>query len=222
MAREYATRRSRSHGGPHQFLVITVSFLLGYVAASFFSIETINRWINTQVLAPHETLKAEKKLQSPQTAISHKPKFEFYTLLTNEKTSGQQLAEKPTATIKAPSPSNSARPVFSSEPLTVKPSTSPTQQANNNANNSRGVKSESVSTYLVQAASFKARQDAEQMKGTLILKGFNAYIIPVVHPTKGNWFRVVIGPYKNRGLAQQAQMSLVRNEHLHGMIVPVG
>ncbi|KTC80391.1 Sporulation domain-containing protein [Legionella cherrii] len=72
--------------------------------------------------------------------------------------------------------------------------------------------------FLVQVASFKARKDAEQMKGSLILKGFGAYIIPVSHPVKGNWFRVVVGPYSNRALAQQAQVTLARNERLNGMV----
>jgi cell division protein FtsN len=70
----------------------------------------------------------------------------------------------------------------------------------------------------VQVASFKGRQDAENMKGSLILKGFSAYIIPVSHVTKGNWFRVVVGPYPNRAFAQQAQLTLAKNQHLNGMI----
>lgn len=60
------------------------------------------------------------------------------------------------------------------------------------------------------------------MKGSLILKGFGAYIIPVSHPVKGNWFRVVVGPYSNRGLAQQAQVTLAKNERLNGMITSGG
>ena len=60
------------------------------------------------------------------------------------------------------------------------------------------------------------------MKGKLILKGFDVYIIPVNHATKGNWFRVVIGPYSNRVLAQQAQINLAKNERLNGMITTGG
>ena len=53
MAREYGNRRSsRQRGGaPHQFLVVIVTFLLGYLTATLFDVETISHWMNTQVLA---------------------------------------------------------------------------------------------------------------------------------------------------------------------------
>lgn len=257
MAREYNNKRSsRSRGGAsHHFLLITVIFLLGYLAASFFNLDTIMHWVNTQVLAHHDAKKESAKPETPQQAvIPPKPKFEFYTLLANEKTSGSQPNKATTvvqsastastntttaaqataaanantavtAVVAAPTtaPVSNAVTAASTSPQ-VKPNSSQAQQP---AAPARAIATKTTSVagggnYLVQVASFKARQDAEHMKGTLILKGFSVYIIPVSHPTKGNWFRVVVGPYSNRGLAQQAQINLARNERLNGMITTGG
>jgi cell division protein FtsN len=72
--------------------------------------------------------------------------------------------------------------------------------------------------FVVQVASFKARQDAEHMKGLLILKGFEVTVVPVVMPNQGNWFRVIIGPYPNRVLALKAQNILARTQRIKGMV----
>ncbi|KTD54322.1 Sporulation domain-containing protein [Legionella sainthelensi] len=258
MAREYNNKRSsRSRSGAsHHFLLITVIFLLGYMAASFFDFETIMHWVNTQVLAHHDAKKESAKPEAPQQAvIPPKPKFEFYTLLANEKTPASQANNATTAaqstaaassnvTTVQPASVANANPatnvVTASSPTTV-PVTNAVTAASTTATSSQvksnitqqppaparaiATKTAPVSAggnYLVQVASFKARQDAEHMKGTLILKGFSVYIIPVSHPTKGNWFRVVVGPYSNRGLAQQAQINLARNERLNGMITTGG
>lgn len=234
MTREYGNRRSsRSRGNaPHQLLVITFTFLLGYLTASFFDFEMLSNWVNTQVLAHHEMKKEASKPEAQHAAIPPKPKFEFYTLLTNEKVPSSQPNANPTA---------SAQPTATNTPtttVTAAASVSPATQKNVSASISNTtpsvtpaekqnvakapVQSNASSTekgkFLVQVASFKARKDAEQMKGSLILKGFGAYIIPVSHPVKGNWFRVVVGPYSNRALAQQAQVTLARNERLNGMV----
>lgn len=261
MAREYNNKRSsRSRGGAsHHFLLITVIFLLGYMAASFFDFETIMHWVNTQVLAHHDAKKESAKPEAPQQAvIPPKPKFEFYTLLANEKTPASQANNAATAAQSTPAANTNATTVqpasvANANPATnvvtaASPTTAPvtnavtaasttttspqvkpnTTQAQQPAAPARAIATKPTSmpsergNFLVQVASFKARQDAEHMKGTLILKGFSVYIIPVSHPTKGNWFRVVVGPYTNRVLAQQAQVNLARNERLNGMITTGG
>lgn len=244
MAREYGTRRSsRSRrGAPHQVLVSVVIFLFGYITASFFDFATLTHWVNSQVLAHHE-LKKEPVKRTTQAAIPPKPKFEFYTLLANEKVPGSQPAahleaatqsvSTPSATTaltsstKAPSISSSSNRTPSTHEVAVSSTATPPIKPNAPIVNKPGeTKATAASVgkgnYLVQVASFKARQDAEYMKGSLILKGFNVYIIPVSHATKGNWFRVVVGPYANRMLAQKAQVTLAKNERLHGMITAGG
>ncbi|WP_454781937.1 SPOR domain-containing protein [Legionella sp. WA2022007384] len=238
MAKEYGNRRSsRSRGAtPHQLLVITLTFLVGYMTASFLDIETVSQWVNSQVLAHHEIKKEPPKPGAQHAAIPPKPKFEFYTLLANEKVPNSQPNGSPaasvqsaanaTATTVATTPTAATSAVkttanVASAAAPIKPNGARVPVAANNAPAARPATVDK-SKYLVQVASFKARRDAEQMKGTLILKGFSVYIIPVSHATKGNWFRVVVGPYSNRALAQQAQMNLAKNERLNGMVTSGG
>ena len=56
------------------------------------------------------------------------------------------------------------------------------------------------------------------MKGLLTLKGFSVSIVSINDVSRGSWFRVVVGPYPNRNLAQKAQIDLAKNERLHGMV----
>lgn len=224
MAREYSNRRSsRQRGGaPHQFLVIIVTFLLGYLTASVFDMDTISHWLNTQVLAHHEEQKQPIKAQAQQAQLPPKPKFEFYTLLANDKTGGSTQPN-----VNAP-PQQTAS---TSAPVTSTPTHSPSVKSNTaNLQQKVPVKAErkpldnvntSKGSYAVQVAAFKARQDAEHMKGLLILKGFDVNVVPITK-AQGNWFRVVVGPYSNRVLAQKAQLTLAKNERLKGMLISVG
>lgn len=86
MAKDYGNRRtSRRNKGPHQFLVIIVTFLFGYLTASFFDIQMISQWVSTQVLAHYDAEKAPTKVIQEHKQVPPKPKFEFYTLLANER-----------------------------------------------------------------------------------------------------------------------------------------
>lgn len=222
MARDYGTRRTtkQKSNAPHQLLVIAVSFLLGYFTASVVDLENLSHWLNTQVLAPHETTPHPTKSDPKKAALPPKPKFEFYTLLANEKKNGPVPATKSSALSgsKQVTPGVQAAAgtsVASTKQLTQHPGATQVAEGKPQApmQGNKGA-------FLVQVAAFKAKQDADQMKGLLTLKGFNVRVVPVSN-ARGNWFRVVIGPYLNKTQAQQAQASLARNEHLRGMVTPV-
>ncbi|TAL60643.1 MAG: SPOR domain-containing protein [Legionella sp.] len=228
MARDYGNRRSghQKNSGPHQFLVVVVTFLLGYLTATVFDIQTVSHWMNTQVLNSEPS---KPQPQKPVHAeIPPKPKFEFYTLLANEKGGPGQTQNKPVAaTTAAPTPTvptatqqaAAATGTLAQQPL------QPTQQSPTAAHVAEGKPlaptqaTSSKGAFVVQVASFKARKDAEQMKGMLTLKGFDVKVVPVTN-ANGNWFRVVIGPFPSRQSAQQAQISIAKTEHLNGMVTP--
>jgi cell division protein FtsN len=240
MTREYENRRSsRRSKMPNQLLVISVTFVLGYLTASFFDFETLCHWINNQVLAHQEIKKVPAKADNQHATNPPKPKFEFYTLLTNEKVPNPQANTNSAASTAASATHTSTNlvsaesvsknqvkstvVVASSVPLSAQSNRTAAHIEVNKANTAQAAHASTErGNFLVQVASFKARQDAEHMKGSLILKGFSVYIIPVSHATKGNWYRVVVGPYTNRFLAQQAQKVLANNERLHGMITNAG
>ncbi|MGC1182323.1 SPOR domain-containing protein [Legionella sp.] len=219
MGREYSSKRSSRV--PNLFLVSTITFLLGYLSATFFDLGTLVHWVNTQVLAHHE---ANKTLNNPQaqqkTTVPHKPKFEFYTLLTNEKMpNSEKLAGSQPST-------NAAATSVSASIVATKTTAADTAANVQQPVVAKALESKPIApvpvvgkgTYSVQVAAFKARQDAEHMKGLLILKGFNVMVVPISHSSRGIWFRVVVGPYANRTLAQKAQIDLAKNEHLRGML----
>ncbi|HRD69990.1 MAG TPA: SPOR domain-containing protein [Legionella sp.] len=236
MARDYGSKRTTRHrsSAPQTVLIILVSFLLGYLTASIFDVQTISTWMNKQVIAHNEAQPQTVKKEQPHTQLPPKPKFEFYTLLANEKgpssnshahtNRGATPASNgnPTQTASThavTSAINNAHPVVTPSATTASPvkvteaqPLNPTQPKTTTSNKG---------SYLIQVASFKTRQDAEHMKGLLILKGFNVTVVPVSQPG-GNWFRVIIGPYPNRDLAQKAQVTLARTERLNGMIRNVG
>lgn len=237
MGREYKTKRSgRAHtSAPQQILVMAVCFLLGYFTATVFDVDAISHWVNSQVLAHHEARKEAPKPQPErQAAIPPKPKFEFYTLLTNEKTpSSQQAANNAarpaaTTTVAATATATAAAPnVTATTAQTAVAATTVTASAPKSAPAVAKVQVAEVrpitpavsrGSFSVQVAAFKARRDAEQMKGILTLKGFNVSVIPINHASKGIWYRVVVGPYANRSLAQRAQGDLARNSRLRGMV----
>jgi len=235
MAIDYGTRRSlrSKKRSPHQFLVITVVFLLGYFAASVFDVESVTHWLNTQVLAHHAIKKEVAKSEAQHTELPPKPKFEFYTLLANEKVSGSQ--SNTNTTVNQPNAANTSV-LAASQAVPANTSSAAFATSDTRLNTAKekqhviakvakaspsAAASQGRGNYLVQVASFKARQDAEHMKGSLILKGFDVYVVPVTTAARGNWFRVVVGPYSNRIMAQKAQETLARNEHLHGMITGV-
>lgn len=234
MARDYGTRRTarQKSSAPHQLLVITVTFLLGYLTATFFDVQTISTWMNTQVLANHQKQPSPSKPESQQAQVPPKPKFEFYTLLANEKGATRPANNSNanhSAPVKASTPPAPTSPVANGTAAittaarnTVKPNTSNSnvQPAAVKIAEGRALVPEQVTkgNYMVQVAAFKVRQDAEHMKGLLILKGFNVNVVPVTN-AHGNWFRVVVGPYSNKVLAQKAQITLAKNERLRGMII---
>lgn len=238
MGRQYNRNRrsSRQSGGvPQQFLVVIIAFFLGYLAASFFDIQKVSHWINTQVLEHAQEKKPSVQAQAQQPQVPPKPKFEFYTLLTNDKVpnSSSQNAASATSnhsdnhTTAPASATHAAAAVVTAHPAVAKANISnPLQHSKTKVivetKPSSALPVQALrKIYVVQVAAFKARQDAEHLKATLILKGFNSSVIPISHPTRGIWYRVLVGPYSNRVLAQKAQEALARNERLRGMVTTI-
>lgn len=233
MAKDYGNKRTARQRGsaPHQLLVLIVTFLLGYLTATFFDVQTITTWMNNQVLATHDKQDVASKPEPQRAQVPPKPKFEFYTLLANEKGSTQPAANPNTnhpATVASAPVSQTSSPtvkgtaaITTAAKNTVKPNVSTTNQHPEAVKVAEGkplpAAQANKGAFLVQVAAFKARQDAEHMKGLLILKGYNVSVVPVTN-NRGNWFRVVVGPYSNRISAQKAQMTLAKTERLRGMV----
>lgn len=218
MAKDYGRKTAVRHkiSWSKQLLLVLVCFLLGYLSASVFDFTSLNGWVNTQ-LAQHQVISKP----APQQAQLPKPKFEFYTLLTNERVqpSTPQVANTATAPRSVPSSVQSvvqsaavaAETVAKIKPQSVaaavvnaKPVAVTTGTINKNA-------------YLIQVASFKVKNEAERMKASLAIKGFPVSIA-MINQQQITWYRVVLGPYASRPEAEKARMFIAKSERIVGMI----
>lgn len=231
MAKDYVKRRpQKKRSRAPQLLVVFASFLLGYTTASFLDLSTMGGWLGkhfnpptaiaNEATAKHPEARTVKEEERPP-----KPKFEFYTLLAKD--------SNPQVLPGHPAPSSRALPARqegSSQQYTPPPTTgqnvpaqttqspqSPTSlTSKETAENQSGTPGQK-DYYLVQVASFNRRADAEQLKASLVLRGFDV-LINTTQKGQVTWFRVILGPYSNRGLAERAQQEIVRTNHMNGMI----
>ena len=77
------------------------------------------------------------------------------------------------------------------------------------------------STYLVQLAAFKQRDEADRLKAELILKGFQVSVSPSTQRDV-IWYRVMVGPYSSMMDAEHAKDRLARSSRLTGIIRQLG
>lgn len=69
------------------------------------------------------------------------------------------------------------------------------------------------SIYLLQVASFKVFEDAEQVRVELMLLGLNAQIEKANTDKGGAWHRIIVGPFKSRSKLQKARSVLLSNRY---------
>jgi cell division protein FtsN len=194
MSRDYAARRPYPKArvqSPRRVLTIVTSFLCGYLVASVFDLNSLMTW--TRQLYPKanpETVVAETKAQVPLP----KPKLEFYTLLSKD---NNKPPMAPQDLVRSAQLSKTEIPAAS---LSTAP---PAQNADE--------------TYQLQVASFNKREDAEHLKASLVLGGFEA-TIATIEKQKVLWYRVSIGPFPSRAAAQKAQTVVLQNEHMQGIL----
>lgn len=232
MAKDYVRKRQsrQRSNAPRQLLLLLASFLGGYLTATIFDFTSLSAWLNKHVLAaqeihPEATIPA-KKAEAP------KPKFEFYTLLAKD-SSPQVLANRPgagtpraipsTNTLTAQQAAQQSSQVarVSTAPATTAKTPAPAAPQAVTVAESKPVAAPAAKNtkeyYLVQIASFNRRPDAEQVKANLVLKGFDVMITSAPQG-QVTWYRVLLGPYRSKALAEKAQADVARSEHMKGMI----
>lgn len=198
-------------------MLIGVSFLSGYLAASFLDIKHLGSWLLS--LRPE----ISQLVSAPQLANhTQKPKLEFYTLLTANH--GAVLPPPPPVAVVAPAP------VVAVTQSTHSPNTQQRVAYVNSESTllAREIKTEvklaaqnPITTkqqgYTIQVAALRSLHDAEHMKASLLLRGFSANVSSVASHGV-TWFRVMIGPFASRAQAEKTQSVLARRERMNGMI----
>lgn len=201
-SRHSRTRSSNTSKRPSALLTVLVAFFSGYLCANLLSVNEVAKWGTQTWNALHSKTK-----QLPNTATSQrkelpKPKFEFYTLLSNDHP-GLVQPQKPKT---APMPSNEVREISNAIQAHVREATPLS-----------AIKEKTNRHYDVQLASYNKKSDAERLKASLLLRDFNARI-ETVNQKNGHWYRVVIGPYSSKRAAEKAQLSIVRSDKVMGII----
>ncbi|WP_133127937.1 SPOR domain-containing protein [Legionella nagasakiensis] len=208
MAKEYRKKgKTDSNGWLRQMMLVFMSFFCGYLSASLFNFTQVSEWLNNSFFKQKEQKIHQKDRQQVQLP---KPKLEFYTLLAKEQTAVPAVVN---STKETPTKQASASTVKAIE------STSELQKHSLTTHSVDKIVAavSNKETYLVQVASFRNKEDAERMKATLILKGFNVNVAAVTNQ-QVHWYRVIIGPFPSRIQAEKAQTEVARSERIMGMI----
>jgi cell division protein FtsN len=66
-------------------------------------------------------------------------------------------------------------------------------------------------TYFLQVGAFQTEEEADNMKATLALQGFEALVQTATIPEKGIWHRVRVGPLKNLDQINKTKTDLASN-----------
>ena len=177
-----------------QILLLLTSFLFGYLTATIFDINSLSTWLTNHLTATHSHEVPVKPVA--KTTPAPKPKFEFYTLLSKENpkmvhhNSPPQPAHVPQKVDPAP-----AAPAIAQE---------------NSVNKSK-------QTYLIQVAAFSKREDAEKLRASLVLHGFDVSV-SAINQNANIWHRVMIGPFASYMDAERAQINVAQSDHIKGII----
>lgn len=192
MAKDFkrSKKPQRSRRGTSPWLLVFAAFFCGYLSGSVLDVSQLGGWLNARIAQVQQN-KTEPQTLATQAKLP-KPKFEFYTLLTQNETTPS--VQSPKAALLHPP---AAPSVTAKRPLA--------QQKKIKAN------------FVVQLASFHQKKDAEQMKAELILKGFSATIESINRQNR-QWYRVVMGPFSDRIEAEKAQVAVARSAHTMGLV----
>ncbi|MDP3561121.1 MAG: SPOR domain-containing protein [Legionellaceae bacterium] len=223
MATKYGKKNMgrRSSNGIGSLMFAFVAFIFGYLLATAFDINQLSGWVNTHILAKAPSSPTRPVVQQAEVP---KPKFEFYTLLAKGQ-NGQPPVEL------APSSQSQVAAVNAPQQVAVVPAASTVVPIDLTVTqklplhepliaNGQQPKSAPViagERYMIQVGSFKNVREAEKMKISLVMKGFDVNI-STTNQQQMNWYRVIIGPFRSRSDAQKAQLAVARSEHIMGMI----
>ena len=207
MANKYQRRDTRrSSGGlSRQLMIALIAFFSGYLMASYAEVGRLGSWIRSQAFQ-HSALVPAPQLAHQHTPAS-KPKLEFYTLLTANHGAAQLVPVPP------PVPSQPVVAVTTDHPVKVVAANSTTVVQATAVQPTSAKKG----NFTIQVAAFRLASDADRMKASLLLKGFDAKVSPVA--SQGvTWYRVRVGPFASHEKALQTQLLLARRERVNGMI----
>jgi cell division protein FtsN len=188
--------RKSGAGGTLLGLFIGIAMGLSLAAAvAFYLMKSGNPYqaLSTTKEAAHEPTREPAKTGKPEPGAAEKPRFDFYKILPGIEEPKVQAkgAERPApdrATVeRAASPEKTSEKAPDRNVAKLEERTP--------AESSRTAKA--AERFWLQAGSFAAEGDAENLRARLALAGWEAAVQPASLPDKGVRYRVRLGPYDN-------------------------
>jgi cell division protein FtsN len=151
---------------------------------------------------------------------SHKPRFDFYTLLQeSEIVIPDESTEKPAPQpVVIPEPDKKPDKPVEEEVVKTEPADSPSTAAKSSepskvtaAPAATNKSTAERTVYVLQAGSFKNGADADSVRASLLLLNMQANIETVPAGNNQTWHRVLVGPFNNTKDLSQAKAILTRN-----------
>jgi len=192
MSRDYKPRADRapkqSQGNP--FITgLLIGFLLG-VAASLAVVMMIKGGES-----PFADLAAPTKPVSEKIA----------------ETAKEEAAQEKAATEEKAKPTETAEDKTRFDFYTILPGSERQVTTEEVKNKEQAAEPSAKNTYFLQVGAFQTEDEADNMKATLALQGFEAVVQTATIPNKGVWHRVRVGPLKNLGLINKTKADLASN-----------
>ena len=141
---------------------------------------------------------ADDRAAAPNRVEPSDTNFDFYRLLPKTEVRIDE-SDLPAETLPPAAPSQ-ARPA-------VATSTEPAAPAPASA------------AFGVQVGSFRDRNEADRLRASLALNGFESRII-TRRSTDGTWHRVVLGPFSGRAAAEEAKARVLASRGIDARIIP--
>ncbi|ACT49222.1 SPOR domain-containing protein [Methylotenera mobilis] len=192
MSRDYKPRADRapkqSQGNP--FVTgLLIGFLLG-VAASLAVVMMIKGGES-----PFADLAAPTKPVSEKIA----------------ETAKEEAAQEKAATEEKAKPTETAEDKTRFDFYTILPGSERQVTTEEVKNKEQAAEPSAKNTYFLQVGAFQTEDEADNMKATLALQGFEAVVQTATIPNKGVWHRVRVGPLKNLELINKTKADLASN-----------
>ena len=183
----------------HPLIWVAAGLIVGIVAMSLFTLEPGDDGIKRDTSVAEKTVTAS---QVKKDSSVNKPKFEFYTLLSES-----EVIVPPEAL-----PEKSPPPPTKTEVAATKKADAVRAQAilDGKTPPAPVVKKETKTQFYLQAGSFTERSKADSVRAQLLLSGQNVQIESGQVADK-TWHRVLVGPFVSREQLAGAQKQLANN-----------
>jgi cell division protein FtsN len=153
---------------------------------------------------------SKAKQEAPTTPTPVKPKYDFYTLLPES-----EVIVPPDAvpqTTPAPPKSETPPPSTTQPPAgsPQQPQTPAQATAQAAAQQPKAAAQPPVTLFFLQAGSFRTQADADRVRAQIILIGQDVRV-ESGKVKDDTWYRVLVGPFRDRSQLTQAQSQLASN-----------